>query len=403
MKILVLSSRYPYPVVGGDRLRLYEICRELSHRHQLTLLSLVEDVKDLSTPAPPDGIFQSIVRIRLPRWKSVANVIAALPGRLPLQVAYYRSHEFARKVHELASEHEICLAHLIRTGAYCSGLPIPTVLEMTDAISMNYERVRRLGNLASVRGLAYRIESTRLKEYERAMAESFPVTTLVSEVDKEYLFGREHRPSVVVSPNGVDFRTLKFADRTNSEPVIAYIGNMNSLQNIDACQYFAEDVLPELRKHIKVKFRVVGRIPNSDAERLRRAPNVEVTGAVPDVSAAVAGARIGVAPVRLGAGVQNKVLEYMALGLPVIASQLAAEGLGANDGRELLVANSTHAYVERILSVWENAERRRELATNGRLFVERCHDWSACLAPMMNAIEALGTGNTVSKASLYIG
>lgn len=388
-RILVLAPRFPYPVIGGDRLRIYEVCRELAKHHDLTLLSLCESQEEMSAVPPADGVFVRIERVLLPKWRSVLNALAALPRSTPLQIAYYQSSKFAARVRELSPQHDVCLAHLIRTGHYVRQAQIPTVLEMTDAISMNYQRVRELGKMRGFKSWVYRLEADRLLRYEQAVIEDFSIVTLVSELDRDFLVQGRSRENVIVCSNGVDLDALSFRERRTSEPVVAFIGNMTSIQNLDACFFFAEEVLPLVRERLHCQFRVVGRIKLGDARRLSAIEGVEVLSNVVNVAEAVGNARVGVAPVRLGAGVQNKVLEYMALGLPVITTPLALEGLQARAGIELLVAASPDEYASQLAKLWSNEALRMKLAIAGLHYVKKHHSWSHQLRPLVDMVAHL--------------
>lgn len=389
-KLLVLTPRFPYPVIGGDRLRIYQVCKELAKDCELTLLSLCESKEELTMALPDDGIFARVERIMLPRWRSRVNALLAIPTRTPLQVAYYRSPAFARALARLRPQHQLCLAHLIRTGDYLNDTHRPAVLEMTDAIALNYQRVAQLGNVRGLRAWVYRLESRRLLNYERKTLDHFDRVVLVSAIDRSFLTDGVDRPHVLVCSNGVDTEALGFVSREASDSsVVAFIGNITSLQNFDACLHFARDVLPRLRASLGCRFRVVGRICERERSQLEKFDGVEVTGPVDDIARAVADARLGVAPVRLGAGVQNKILEYMALGLPVVSSTLALEGFAALPERDLIVADTPEDMAAVIERLWNDSARRQSLAANGRAYVEQHHAWSAQLAPLRSAVLAL--------------
>lgn len=391
-KVLVLTPRYPYPVIGGDRLRIYQLCLELSRSCSLTLLSLCQTTAELNAAPPEDGVFEHVERVYLPHWRSVFNALAALPGRVPLQVAYYRSAEFARRLQALLPRHDLCLAHLIRTGDYLRHIPRPRVLEMTDAISLNYQRVRDIGLVKHLRGWVYRLEADRLQDYEQRILNDFNLVTLVSATDRSHLLGERDAEHVLVCSNGVDLARLPFRIRPDPDPVVAFIGNMTSMQNLDACQYFIEEVLPLLHQRGEYRFRAVGRIHPGDARRLARHDGVEVLGNVDSIADSVGNAGVGVAPVRIGAGVQNKILEYMALGLPVVSSPLALEGLAAQPGRDLLVAERPAAYAEAIERLFRERSLAHALAKAGRAYVERHHSWSGQLAPFVAKVHQLAGG-----------
>lgn len=387
-RLLILTPRFPYPVVGGDRLRIYQVCKALSRRFSLTLLSLCESDAEMAMPLPDDGIFDRVERVFLDRRRSYLNTLLALWTTTPLQVAYYRSTAFAKVVEDLLPEHDGVLSHLIRCAEYVKNTDKPRILEMTDAISLNYERVRQLKNAGGLKAQVYRIEASRLLAYEREIVEAFDLSVLVSETDKAHLVGARHS-KVMVCSNGVALEHLSFRDRRDSKPVIVYIGNMTSVQNMDACLYFAREVMPLVSQQVSATFRVVGRINDSDAAKLQAYPDVVVTGPVDDMAAAVEDARIGVCPVRLAAGVQNKVLEYMALGLPVVTSSIGLEGIEAEPEKDLLVADSPGGYAEAIARLWKDEALRTRLATNGHRYVNAHHQWGKRLAPLVDRVAEL--------------
>lgn len=383
----MLTARLPYPSIGGDRLRIYELSRALSRTHRLTLLCLCETKEELHRLLPDDGIFTKVERVLLPRWRSLLNTIAAVPTSTPLQIAYYRSAEFARRLTSLLSQHDCCLAHLIRTGAYLRNLHIPKVLEMTDAMSLTYSRARQLRKTNPLMALVYGLEAPRLLRYERSIIRDFSATILVSDVDKDFLLDGMSNENVIVAPNGVDTSLLPYADRTTSDPVIIYIGTMTSAYNLDACLFFATEVLPRARRVIDCRLRVIGRIRPSERRRLMALDGVEVLGNVPNIAGAVGNARVGVAPIRVGAGIKNKILEYMALGLPVISSPIGLEGISARPGIDLLLAERPEEYVEQLARIWHDRELASSLSRHGLNYVKTHHSWALTTRPLIGAIE----------------
>lgn len=389
-RLLVLTSRYPYPVVGGDRLRLYRLCVELAKDHELTLLSLCDDPADLTAPLPTDGVFAQVERFYLPTWRSWLASLWAIPSRTPLQVAYYRCRRFTRRAAELAAEHDGVLAHLIRTGDAVADLPGPKFLELTDAISLNYERAKTASqrHWYDPRTIAYRIETGRLKPYEQQIVTRFDRSFLVSGVDLDHLFdaGDPRRDKVLVCGNGVDLDGLDYRFAPEGEDV-AFIGNLKSLQNYDAALHFAADVLPLVRAvRPSVRFRVIGRIDEAKAAVLAGYDGVDVVGEVDDVAAAAAGAGVGAAPLRIGAGVQNKVLEYFALGLPTVSTPLALEGFGAVDGQELMVAESAADQAAAVLRLLDDRVFAEQVAQAARRYVDAHHSWTQVLAPLREVV-----------------
>lgn len=245
--------------------------------------------------------------------------------------------------------------------------------------------ISTLQDVGIMRRLAYHIESKKLYAYEREVMNKFDLSILVSSRDSDHLTEKQNA-KVSVYPNGVSLEDYPFEERFNSAPVIVFIGNMSSVQNMDACIFFAKDVMPEINKHIDAKFRVVGKIDVQKANILKGYENVEVTGPVNSISNAVADARLAVCPVRMAAGIQNKVLEYMSLGLPVITSSRGLEGINAVPDRDVLVADSPEQYVSCVEHLWEEDSRRRKYAVNGYEYVKANHDWQKVMCPLVDEV-----------------
>lgn len=387
-RILVLTPRFPYPVIGGDRLRIHAICKALSDEYSLTLLSLCEK-HEFDPALVTDGIFDHIERIYLPKWQSIYQVLSALPTQRPLQIAYYASKQFSKRLRILSRDNDLILAHLIRTGDYVTNSDtLPTVLEMTDAISMNYARVRERGT-PGLRGRIYSIEADRLRRYERRMSSSFSAISLIADADATYLWNGSKPDNLVIATNGVDCDALGFIDRSKNPRIAVFIGNMFSAQNMDACRHFVTDILPQISESALTEFRIVGRIHDHDAVWLRKHSRVTVTGEVTSIPDVTKDARFGICSVRIGAGVQNKILEYMALGLPVISSPLGHEGIDATSGRDILIADTPHGFADQIMRLNEDESLFQSISTNGYNFVRNRHSWQSSLSPLVECIRNL--------------
>lgn len=388
-KLLILTTRYPYPVIGGDRLRIYQICKALSHQFQLTLLSLCERKSELEMPFPGDAVFHSIERVFMPRWRSWLNCVAALPTETPLQVAYYRNAEFFKLAATLHCQHDATLVHLIRASDAVRNLPGAKFLEMTDAISLNYERIRKTKYAKNDwRSHVFSLESRRLRGYEEEVVDQFDHSFLVSEIDRQFLFGNQNSRlnRVSVCSNGVDLSGLPYQFSETGRDIV-FIGNMYSLQNLDAANFMATDVMPRIRANRSDIFlRLIGRVRDEDAVRLRQIDGVIVTGEVADVAVEARDAGVGICPLRLGAGVQNKVLEYMALGLPTVSTSLGLEGFKARDGHHLLVADDAAGLADAVLRLLDNRDEAKAIAEAARKYVQLNHSWESQLAPLVNKI-----------------
>lgn len=350
------------------------------------MVSFCESFDELNYSIPDDGVFYEVHRIYLPKWKSYFNTFKALFTRNSLQVAYYDSSAMHSRVESLLPDHDVVLAHLIRTAPYFSNTSKYKILEMTDAISLNYERVRQINGRSNIRSFIYGLEVERLKKIEQKMVVQFDKTILVSDVDREHLVRRvstQDAKKIMVCSNGVDVDSMPYNFHPDGKTIV-FIGNMVTLQNLDAAEYFACEIMPLiLEKHTDAIFKIVGKISATDTKRFESLPSVHVTGGVASIPDAVAGASVGVCPMRLGAGIQNKILEYMALGIPTVVSSMGFEGLAAKPNHDLFVADSAEDIASVVVGILDNPSGFEAMALSARQYVEKQHSWAGKLQPLL--------------------
>lgn len=364
------------PPVGGDRLRIYEIAKELSKEYQVDLLSLAdsEEVKaygdSLETP------FTNIFLVKRRLISSVLYCLLSLFSKLPLQAAYFFSFRMKARLDSVSDDYNVIVFHLIRMGPYIDGsISDKSVVEFTDAISMNYSRINFQDGL-SVRKLIYFFERIKLKKYEISLANRVGASVFISAVDRLFL-GLQQSASVISNGVTLDGRRQQCARADGS--VFIFIGNMESQQNLDAALFFAETILPSINEQYgSYSFRVVGRIRPRDAALLESFENVDCTGEVLCLEESLTDAFAGVCPVKMAAGVQNKILDYMSFGLPVITSGAGKEGLFEEVDDSLVIAETTSDYIDAV-SFLREPLNHLAVGGRGRKYVERNHDWSAVM------------------------
>jgi glycosyltransferase involved in cell wall biosynthesis len=403
-RILVLTPRNPYPIIGGDRLRIHHLARTLAKHYDLTLLTFCESEDEAAAPLPHDGVFKEIHRVVHPRWRSWLNTATSLLSSEPLQIAHYRSAGFREMVEQLAPSHDVVLAHLIRTADYVRGLPVVRVLDMCDALSMNMHRVAQTqADHFDFRRFLYGIEARRLLAHERKVSHEFDLVTMISPIDARFVFDTQPHAAdkVLVVSNGADVpghTPPPQSRRARNE--IVFVGNLHTLQNFDGAWFFARHVLPLVReRNPDAVLRVIGDIRSLARRRLATLPGVRVEGFVPDLSAALATARIGVCPIRMGAGVKNKVLDYFANRLAVVCSSCGLEGLHARPDEHLLVANSADEWATQVTRLLDDDLTAQRLADAGRELVRDRYRWDDCVDPLVAQLHELLGDRTESEVA----
>jgi len=339
--------------------------------------------------APNDGIFSRIERVLHPPSRAVMGCLKALPSGIPFQVGFYSNAQFARRVEELVPSHDLVLAHLIRTGNYLRRCKIPKILEMTDAISLTYKRGGGMNVYKGLRSFAFRWEAKRLLKYERSIVERFDSCVLVSAVDRDFLFPNQANQRIRICPNGVETDRLPYQYSPDGRTIV-FIGNNTAMHNADGILYFVKYVLPRVRARMpQIQFKVVGRIRENLKRSLELEPGVLVTGTVASIPETVREASVAVCPIRFGAGVQNKILEYFSLGIPTISSPIGLEGLTAEPGIHLMVATTPEEWTAKILELLTDSGVSLSLSMNARRLTENEYSWTSQLAPFHAEIREL--------------
>lgn len=383
LRILFLTSRLPFPPIGGDRLRTFALIRHLKKRHALTIVSFVEDEHELENISAYRDYYDRLITVPLSRAKSYFNCVLGVFTGDPLQVHYYRSARMRAAVAaELAAHrYDVVVSHLIRMAQYLpEHTDAQTWVDFTDAISLYHARRNKLSYPPSISSVISRIEGQRVGPYERALMRRADRSLFISGVDADWLSDPATAERVVVLPNGVDLAQFPYTEDEYDPDRIIFLGNMRTFPNTDAVLYFARDIFPLIRRQRPAAtFHIVGNQPSGAVRALHDGRNIMVTGTVPDVAPYLRGAAVQVATMRACSGVQNKIIEAMAVGTPVVATTMGAEGL---DATAMRVADAPADIAREVLEVMANPELRRELARAGRAYVERELTWEAALAPL---------------------
>ncbi len=397
MRILFLTPRFPYPPLKGDTLRVYHQLRVLSKRHHITLISMAESPVIRSDYEHIAELCEHVSVVALPKWRTIANLGAGVVSRQPMQVSYYRAAQFKRQLRTALTGERFDVVHttLIRMLPYVWTLKDPpVVVDLIDSLSLNLADRR-----AQVRGpkrLGYEIEYRRVRDYERAVVAHFPALIVSSAADHEILSGKgsgirdqgsvsksrslipDPRSPITVIPNGVDLERFPFHEQMGRDSdTLVFTGNMGYHPNEEAVLWFVSHVWPLLRsKHPGLRFQIVGTNPSERVRTLTAiGTGIEVLGRVDDVTAYLGKATIAVCPMRSGSGIQNKVLEAMSVGAPVVATSIANRGVQGIPERDLLIADDPSEFAASVARLLNEPDARANLAQSARTFVEQNYLW----------------------------
>jgi sugar transferase (PEP-CTERM/EpsH1 system associated) len=384
-KILFLAHRIPFPPDKGDKIRAFHILRRLAADHEVWLGAGVDDPADPTRWDGAEIACQDTCFARLGRVRRGGNMLGALARGAPLSVARFRHPELARWVDRVLTEvrPDLVFIYSSAMAQYVLGRMPPGARLVIDFVDADAEKWRAYAQAARApMSLLYAREFRRLVAYESGALAQAQAGILVSRTERRLLGALipEGAGKLHVMANGVDADYFAPMGPWGGDGrSLVLTGRMDYPPNIDAATWFAEEILPRVQaRHPNARFRIVGSAPTAAVRALARRAGVEVTGAVPDVRPYLAQAAAVVAPLRLARGIQNKVLEGMAAARPVIATSQALDGIDAEPGRDVLVAEGADAFAAAACEVLE--QRAPEaIGERARRFVLAHHQWPALL------------------------
>jgi sugar transferase (PEP-CTERM/EpsH1 system associated) len=395
MNLLYLAHRIPYPPNKGDKIRAFHQLRHLAQRYTVHLACLVDDLEDLPYVKDLEKCCASVEAVYRGKTAARLRALTALATGKPLSVASFSSRalqrHIARRLRTAAIDRIVvfssAMAEYVRdvTG-------IPKVIDFVDADS---EKWRLYADHQPFPwSQLYRLEAKRLARYEAEAASWFDHAVFISDAEAQVLRGRTQGQPVTVIPNGVDtdyFSPHGGGQPPLGEPCLVFTGEMNYFPNVDAVRHFCRAILPLVKRLVpNVRFYIVGRYPTRQVRALADGRHVVVTGAVPDVRPYLGVAHLAVAPFRIARGIQNKVLEAMAMGLPVVGTAIALRGLQATAADGVRIADHPEAFAQEVLALLQDPLERRRCAHRARQFVCRHHRWQEHGARLEALLQALG-------------
>jgi sugar transferase (PEP-CTERM/EpsH1 system associated) len=383
MRILFLS---PYPP-SLIRVRPYNWIKHLAARgHQITLLTLVSSAEESADLKQVARYCHRVEGIPFPRWHPPRNLLLALyRPSLPLQAAYTSSRAMLCRVRQALQREIFDIVHIehLRGSTFAKAVDgTPTVWDSVDCISLLFERTLQSGPSLGSRLMA-RADLTRTRRYEGRQAGRHAVTLVTSPEDRDALqhlvqrWGDPTAARIVVLPNGVDLAHFAPQEVPRQSDRIIFSGKMSYHANVAAALYLGQEIMPWVwQERADVRLQIVGKDPVPPVRALAQDPRIMVTGYVPDMRPFLATAAVAATPIRYGVGIQNKVLEAMAMGTPVVTTSQASTALLAREGEHFLIAESAQDFARQVVRLLRDRDLAARIGAAGRRYVEAHHDWN---------------------------
>ncbi|MDR0927317.1 MAG: glycosyltransferase [Ignavibacteria bacterium] len=374
MKILVVLSRFPYPLTKGDKLRAFNQIKHLAVGNEIYLFCLSKSEVPVANIELMRQYCKEVCVVPLSNISVLCSVLKAYMQGKPLQVGYYFNGR-AKKVYDKFVDEckpDRIYCQLLRMYEYVKDSFVDVTLDLQDAFSVSTKR--RAGVSAWYLRMILDWEADALRRYEDYVIERCPKCTIISDADRSKLHSEKH-DRVAVIPNGVDFSYFAPHPEIEKKYDVVFVGRMSYPPNINAVVYLLKEVMPLVwRERSSCNVLIAGAQPPLAITSLASA-NVHIESGLDRIWTAYASARIMVAPMQIGAGLQNKLLEAMAMKLPCITSDIANAALGAEVGSAIIVAEHPMDYANAILRLLDNANESDTIGEMGYQYVTENFGW----------------------------
>jgi len=388
MKILIALSRFPLPAQKGDKLRAWQQIQFLSEKFDITLICLSDKLPSSEELNAVKPFCKKILICPIPFWQRILPLFLGIFKQWPFQVSYFYSEKAKQIIrNEIVQEnHNLCYVQLVRMGETVPIIPgVKYFMDYMDAMSKGM--LNRTPFVSGPKKWFFQLEASLLKRYEKRIGDIYDGYSVITNSDAKAL-DLNHPEKLKVIPNGVDSRFFTYPpvaweERPND---VLFSGNLAYFPNVEAAKFLVKVIMPLVWAELpETKVILAGIHPAAELVALESA-KVKLTGFVPEMATIMQQSKVYVAPLFTGAGLQNKLLEAMAVGIPVITTPLANEALGAKPEIDLIICKDAPAFAKQILALLYDAQKAQKIAGSGRQFIETHYRWEPSNQILFNAL-----------------
>lgn len=388
-KLVIIVSRFPFPLEKGDKLRAFHQIKELSSTYSITLIATTDSKVSKESIEQLRKYCSTIYIFRLSKISIAFNICLQIFTKKPFQIGYFYSsknnYRINKILEEIKPDHIYC--QLIRVSEFVKNYHhCKKTIDYMDALSKGIQR--RIEKAPFYLKWLFKIESKRLANYERQIFDYFENQIIISEQDRELIL-HPNKAKIHCIPNGVDNSFFEKIDETKKYDLL-FVGNMSYAPNIEAANYISTELIPNLKKsNPTISFLISGANPHSSILKLAKNNSaISVSGWIDDIRTSYAQGKIFIAPMMIGTGMQNKLIEAMAMGIPCITTSLANNAIKALHNESIIVANTKEEFIEAIEKLLSDSFYYSKIAEGGKSFVKQNYNWQSTTQKLISIFEA---------------
>ena len=401
LNILFVSAHFPYPLIGGERIKQYQIIKHLAKHNRIILTCLdrglgvtsddIQNIKNLGVEA---------YCFKINKFKSYLNAAVFSPFGNPMEIEFFRHKELRNKIQSIVNNNKIDLIinFFLRTAEFVKNYDVPKILLAEDCRSFYQERTHKISKDLYQKLIRF-YESKKLRYYESSITDYFDITTLVThdDIDRMKLLNNNSRLSLL--SNGVDIEKFKLPVGSNNRKNLLFTAKLNCWTNIVMVRRLVREILPGiLMEKPDAVLNIVGANPTREILGLQ-SDNVKIISNVDDISIYYQNAVVYIHPHQGGAGIQNKVLEAMACGCPVVTTNSGSRGISIVSGENGFIAENNNAIIDVVLNLLGNTSLADRIGKNARETIVQNYSWDLIYDNLDKLIAGILSAGTVQSVS----